>query len=223
VRLTPGERDRLLVFAAAELARSRRSRGLRLNAPEATALIADAVAEAARDGKRLAEAVDVGRHVLGPADVLDGVPAVVDEVRVEATFDDGTRLVVVPDPFRVGEGDTEAVPQAPAAAHGRRVDAVVDVTNESPVPISVSSHVHFFEVNPRLRFRRATGYGRHLAVAAGTTVRFEPGATRRVELRDIGGGRVVIGFAGLVDGPLDAPGAKDEAMARARALGYLDQ
>lgn len=240
MRLTPGERDRLLVFAAAELARSRRARGLRLNAPEATALIADAVAEAARDGKRLTEAIDIGRQVLGLDDVLDGVAALVDEVRVEATFDDGTRLVVVSDPFGVTGASAAvastdvvtawtAVPGAvreaptPAGAEaGRRVDAVVDVTNESPVPITVSSHVHFFEVNPRLRFRRATGYGRHLAVEAGTTVRFDPGATVRVELVDIGGARVVIGFAGLVDGSLDAPGTKQEALARARVLGYLD-
>lgn len=241
MRLTPGERDRLLVFAAAQLARSRQARGLRLNAPEATALIADTVAEAARDGKRLSEAIDAGRRVLGPGDVLDGVVALVDEVRVEAIFDDGTRLVVVPDPFCAGDGNDGvrdggadgaghaaggggpgAVREAPAPAV-RRVDAVVDVTNESPVPITVSSHVHFFEVNPRLRFRRATGYGRHLAVDAGTTVRFEPGGTVGVELVDIAGSRVVIGFAGLVDGPLDAPGAKEDALARARVLGYLDR
>lgn len=240
MRLTPGERDRLLVFTAAQLARARQARGLRLNAPEATALVADTVAEAARDGKRLAEAIEAGRGVLGPDDVLEGVVALVDEVRVEATFDDGTRLVVVPDPFGVAGGartDGEgmagtaapldgrvpgAVREAPAP-EPRRPGAVVEVTNESPIPISVSSHVHFFEVNPRLRFARATGYGRHLAVAAGTTVRFEPGATVAVELVDIGGGRVVVGFAGLVDGPLDAPGAKEQALERAHVLGYLDR
>lgn len=244
MRLTPGERDRLLVFTAAQLARARQARGLRLNAPEATALIADTVAEAARDGRRLAEAIDAGRQVLGPDDVLAGVPALVDEVRVEATFDDGTRLVVVPDPFGVargalsggdgawGTGGPEGVVldgTVPGAVREGTApaplepDAVVEVTNESPIPISVSSHVHFFEVNPRLRFARATGYGRHLAVPAGTTVRFEPGATVPVGLVDIGGARVVVGFAGLVDGPLDAPGAKEEAIGRARVLGYLDR
>lgn len=97
--LTPTERDRLLLFTAAELARSRRARGLGLNVPEATALIADTVCEAARDGLRLAAAVERGRTVLGPGDVLPGVADVVTDIQVEAVFDDGTRLAVVSDPF----------------------------------------------------------------------------------------------------------------------------
>lgn len=88
-----------LTFAAAELARSRRARGLRLTVPEATALIADTVAEVAKDGGRLDDAITAGRQLLTPADVLDGVTSVVTEVQVEATFDDGTRLAVVTRPF----------------------------------------------------------------------------------------------------------------------------
>nr|BFE80719.1 hypothetical protein GCM10020093_033200 [Planobispora longispora] len=108
MRLTPTERDRLLLFTAAELARSRRARGLRLNVPEATALIADAVCEAARDGARLAEAIEAGRAVLGPGDVLPGVADIVTEVMVEAVFDDGTRLAVVTDPIGGGSLGAEA-------------------------------------------------------------------------------------------------------------------
>ena len=230
MRLTPGERDRLLVFVTAELARVRRSRGLRLNVPEATALIADEVAEAARDGLRLADVIERGRQVLGPDDVLDGVVEVVVEVRMEATFDDGTRLIVVPDPFRVGDGTALRSPayEAPGAVREapvvfeRRVDAVIEVVNESDVVIGVTSHFHFFEVNPRLRFDRAAAFGRHLAIDAGTVVHFDPGAPVVVELADIRGARVVIGFAGLVDGPLDAPGAKETAVQKARRCGYLD-
>jgi urease subunit gamma/beta len=96
------------------------------------------------------------------------------------------------------------------------------VTNTAAVPISVSSHFHFFEVNPRLGFDRAAAYGRHLAIAAGSTVRFDPGVAVEVALVPFGGERVIVGFSGLVDGPLDAEGAKDAAMARARATGYLD-
>jgi urease subunit gamma/beta len=231
VRLTPAERDRLLLFTAAELARTRKARGLRLNAPEATALIADAVAEAARDGLRLAEATERGRSLLGPDDVLDGVVDLVDEVYVEATFDDGTRLVVVSDPFRVEEASRPFSEERLAPGEiveatsdvERRVDAVVEVTNESDIPISVSSHFHFFEANPRLRFSRGAAYGRHLAIDAGATVRFDPGAPVSVELVDIGGARVVVGFAGLVDGPLDAPGARERAISKARRCGYLDR
>lgn len=229
MHLTPAERDRLLLFTAAELARARRSRGLRLNAPEATALIADTVAEEARDGRRLAEAVEAGRRLLSPDDVLDGVVEVVDEVRVEATFDDGTRLVVVSDPFgaRGSASGYQTPPTAPGAVSEapvvatRRVDAVIEVTNEGSVPISVSSHFHFFEANPMLRFLRSEAYGRHLAVEAGTAVRFDPGQTVTVELADIRGARVVVGFAGLVDGPLDAPGAREAALERAHRCGYL--
>lgn len=218
MRLSPSERDRLLVFLTAELARSRRGRGLKLNAPEATALVADAVCEAARDGKRLAEAIEAGRSVLGADDVLPGVVRAVPEVRVEAVFEDGSRLAVVRDPFRAGPADP-SVKSAPPAPSGA---VELDVTNTAAVPIGVTSHFHFFEANPRLRFDRAAAYGMHLAIEAGAAVRFEPGQTRRVALVPVGGRRVIIGFAGLVDGPLDAPGARERALERARACGYLD-
>ena len=108
---------------------------------------------------------------------------------------------------------------APTLAAG---EVELEVTNTAVVPISVTSHFHFFEANPRLRFDRAAAYGMHLAVTAGAAVRFEPGGTRRVGLVPIGGRRVVIGFAGLVDGPLDAPGARERALEKARACGYAD-
>lgn len=225
MQLTPTERDRLLLFLAAELARSRRARGLRLNVPEATAIVADTVAEVARDGGRLADAIAAGRSVLTPDELLPGVSAVVTEVKVEAVFDDGTRLAVVTEPFgpppdgpQPGSvaGDEPAAPELSP-------DAVVrQVTNTATVPISVSSHFHFFEVNPRLSFDRRAAYGMHLAVPAGAVQRFDPGTTTEVVLVPIGGERVVIGFAGLVDGPLDEPGALDRALERAAATGYLD-
>lgn len=226
VSLTPTEVDRLLQHAAAELARRRRERGLRLNVPEATALVADAVVEAARDGRSHAEAISAGRMVLDESDVLPGVADVLDVVHVEAVFDDGSRLVSVADPIGGGHlgdeapGAVLASANRPAPALGGRVP--VTVVNEADVPIAVSSHVHFFEVNPRLRFDRGQGYGRRLAVPAGHTVLFEPGVPTDVVLTAIGGDRVVIGAAGLVDGPLDAPGARDEALRRARSCGYAD-
>jgi urease subunit gamma/beta len=225
VLLSPSERDRLLLFTAAELARARRRRGLRLNIVEATALVADAVCEAARDGQRLAEAIEAGRDVLGIDDLLPGVVRAVPEVRVEAVFDDGTRLAVVRDPFRAGPGRPPAKAAEDPAADVRADAAgqvAIEVTNTAAVPIGVTSHFHFFEANPRLRFDRAAAYGMRLAIPAGSAVRFEPGATRRVALVPIGGRRVIIGFAGLVDGPLDAPGAMRRALERARACGYAD-
>jgi urease subunit gamma/beta len=234
--LTPTERDRLLIFTAAELARARRARGLRLNVPETIALVADTVCEAARDGKRHHEALAAGRAVLGPDDVLPGVADVVGEVAVEAVFDDGSRLVVVPDPVGGGHlgdlapgavlqaGTPDALLQAgtPGAAAPQSDVVEISVVNTAPVPVSVSSHFHFFEVNPRLRFDRAAGYGRHLDLPAGATVRFDPGAEVAVRLVPFGGNRVVVGFSGLVDGPLDAPGAREAALERAKVFGYSD-
>ena len=223
MRLTPSERDRLLIFTTAELARRRLARGLRLNVPEATALIADTVCEAARDGLRLHEAISAGRAALGPENVLPGVPEVMGDVKVEAVFDDGTRLVVVTDPI----GAAAAPGTAPGAIQlgpEPLVDwpeaVTVSVTNTSTVPISVTSHFHFFEANPRLRFDRAAAYGTRLAIPAGSSVRFGPGERKAVDLTPMGGDRVAVGFAGLVDGPLDAPGAKEEALRRAIACGY---
>ena len=228
MRLSPTERDRLLIFTAAELARARRARGVLLNVPEATALIADTVCEAARDGRRLAEAIEAGRSILSAGDVLPGVVDVVTTLQVEAVFDDGTRLCVVDDPFR---GAGSLGPEAPGAAlpgagTGYRPPAAVvrlPVRNTSPVPITVTSHFHFFETNPRLAFDRSTAYGMRLAVPAGSSVRFDPGASVEVALVPIGGARVAIGFAGLVDGPLDAPGAREAALEKATATGYLTQ
>ncbi|MFF0557905.1 urease subunit gamma [Streptomyces sp. NPDC004266] len=222
--LTPTERDRLLLFTAAQLARSRLKRGLRLNVPEATALIADTVCEAARDGLRLAEALDRGRGVLGPEDVLPGVTDVVTEIQVEAVFDDGTRLAVISAPFGEVEHDdgapgavlphTDTLPEPEPAITLR-------VRNAAAVPVSVTSHFHFFEANPRLDFDRAAAYGMRLAAPAGSSTRFDPGAVVEVGLVPMGGDRIAIGFAGLVDGPLDAPGTKAEALKRAAVCGYL--
>ncbi|GHE36727.1 urease subunit gamma [Streptomyces vinaceus] len=226
MRLTPTERDRLLIFTAAELARARRGRGVKLNVPEATALITDTVCEAARDGRRLAEAIEAGRGVLDADDVLPGVPDVVTSLQVEAVFDDGTRLCVIDDPFRQRGSLGLAAPGATLPGggegyHGAEPTLRLPVRNTATVPVSVSSHFHFFEANPRLAFDRAAAYGTRLAVPAGSTVRFDSGSTVFVELVPIGGARVAIGFAGLVDGPLDAPGARETALARARATGYL--
>ncbi|MEU5212998.1 urease subunit gamma [Streptomyces sp. NPDC020742] len=230
MRLTPTERDRLLLFGAAELARTRRARGLKLNVPEATALIADTVCEAARDGRRLAQAIEAARGVLGPDDVLPGVAEVVTEVHVEAVFDDGSRLAVVSDPIGAGPaagGDGAERAPAPGAVLPGPADpepapaVVLTVRNTATVPISVTSHFHFFEANPRLDFDRSAAYGMRLCVPAGSSVRFDPGGTSEVGLLPIGGDRIAIGFAGLVDGPLDAPGAKSEALRRAAACGYL--
>jgi urease subunit gamma len=99
MHLSPQERDKLLVHVAADVARARQSRGLRLNYPEAVALITEHVLEGARDGRTVAELMTSGREVLGRGQVLDGIPEMLDSVQVEATFPDGTKLVTVHSPI----------------------------------------------------------------------------------------------------------------------------
>ncbi|WP_069160909.1 urease subunit gamma [Nocardia altamirensis] len=99
MRLSPHEQERLLLSYAAELARRRQARGLKLNHPEAVALITDHVLEGARDGRSVAELMSSGRTVLTRADVMDGVPEMINDVQVEATFPDGTKLVTVHHPI----------------------------------------------------------------------------------------------------------------------------
>ena len=100
MHLTPREVDKLLIFSAGELARKRRARGLKLNHPEAVALITDFILEGARDGKTVAELMQTGSQVLTRAQVMDGIPEMIHDVQVEATFPDGTKLVTVHEPIR---------------------------------------------------------------------------------------------------------------------------
>jgi urease subunit gamma len=100
MHLTPREKDKLLVFMAAQVAQRRLARGLRLNHPEAVALIADFLVEGARDGRSVAELMRDGAGVLSRDQVMEGVPEMIPEVQVEATFPDGTKLVTVHQPIR---------------------------------------------------------------------------------------------------------------------------
>ena len=100
MELTPREKDKLLLFTAALVAERRRDRGLKLNYPEAIALISAAILEGARDGRSVAELMSLGGEVLRREDVMDGVPEMIPEVQVEATFPDGTKLVTVHEPIR---------------------------------------------------------------------------------------------------------------------------
>jgi urease subunit gamma len=99
MHLTPQERDKLLIFVAGEVARARRARGLKLNLPEATALISSAMQEMARDGKSVAEIMSAGTTILSKADVMEGVADTITEIQIEATFPDGTKLVTVHNPI----------------------------------------------------------------------------------------------------------------------------
>ncbi|MCV7284786.1 urease subunit beta [Mycolicibacterium wolinskyi] len=227
MHLTPKEEDRLLLFLAAELARKRRAKGLRLTYAEARAVIADEVMEAARAGASVSEAAAIGAAVLTDDDILPGVAALVGTVQVEGFFEDGQKLVTIHDPIRPG---TQALPAEPEpgeviVAHGDiELNTGRDVTEVSVVnigdrPVQVGSHFHFFEVNRALRFDRARAFGMHLDIASGTAVRFEPGEERVVTLTQFGGARELSGLNDMATGLMRRP---DEALTRLRANGFAD-
>jgi urease subunit gamma/beta len=154
--------------------------------------------------------------VLGTDDVADGVAALVRRVEVEALFGDGSRLVVLHDPV----AGTGPPPMGEPELAWLARDVALTVVNEGDVPVGVTSHFHFFEVNRALRFDRAAAWGLRLAIEPGAKVFFDPGAPREVFLLPFGGARVIRGHGGLADGPLDAPGAREAALALARERGY---
>jgi urease subunit gamma/beta len=207
MHLTPREMDRLTIFSAAELARRRRSRGRRLNVPEAIAVICDEVLEAAWDGASPGEVIEHGRSVLGPDDVMDGVREVVRHVEIEALFPSGTALVAIDDPvgtpspqeYAAGPGAVRT-PEGAVAINPGRATVELDVANGGEETVFVSSHYHFFEANAALRFDRSQALGMRLDIPAGTAIGWGPGERRRVRLAALAGHGVAYGFRGLVQG-----------------------
>ena len=198
MNLTPREKDKLLVAMAAMVARRRLEHGVKLNHPEAVALIADFVVEGARDGLSVAELMEAGAHVVSADQVMDGVAAMIPDIQVEATFPDGTKLVTVHHPIRGARdalvpGETLVAPGEIVMNEGRETIAL-EVANSGDRPIQVGSHYHFFETNPALKFDRRRTKGFRLDIPAGTAIRFEPGQKREVRLVALAGKRQAIGF-----------------------------
>jgi urease subunit gamma/beta len=228
--LTPTELERLTIFNAAELARRRRARGLKLNYPEAVAIITDEILEGARDGRAVADLMGFGSTILTTADVLPGIAAMMDIIQVECCFPDGTKLVTVHEPIRPAPG-AEADREHPgrieakegeiALNAGRRAIKLTAV-NTGDRPIQIGSHFHFFEVNKALAFDRAAAFNMRLDVPAGTAVRFEPGVSREVSLVEFGGRGELTGLNNLTDGMSGDPSVREAALVRARARDFRD-
>jgi urease subunit gamma/beta len=204
MQLTPREKDKLLIAMAAQVARRRLERGVKLNYPEAIALITDVVVEGARDGRSVADLMQAGAQVLTADQVMDGIAEMIHDVQVEATFPDGTKLVTVHEPIRGSSGalvpgEVITLPGEITMNEGRET-VTLTVSNTGDRPIQVGSHYHFAETNNALAFDRAKAHGMRLDIAAGTAVRFEPGQTRDVQLVALGGDRKVFGFQGKVMG-----------------------
>jgi len=232
MHLSPRDIDKLILHGAGFLAQKRLARGLRLNYPEAVALIAAQILELVRDGRRVAELMDLGRRMLGRAQVLPGVPELIAEVQVEGTFPDGTKLVTVHHPIALDQGDLALalhgsflpvptsfppaaevpIPGEVLAAKGEielnagRETVSLAVLNTGDRPIQVGSHYPFAETNRALEFDRSKAYGMRLDIPAGTAVRFEPGESKTVQLVAYAGAKVVRGGNALGDGAVSEAG-----------------
>ena len=223
MRLTPKETDKLMLHLAGTLAKERKDRGLKLNYPEAIAYISSELLELARDGHSVTELMSMGAKMLTSEDVMDGVPEMIHEIQLEATFPDGTKLVTVHQPItgngavKPGEILTE---EGEIELNAGKDKAQITVTNTADRPIQIGSHFHFFEVNKALEFNRNLAYGMRLDIPAGTAVRFEPGESKRVELVEIGGTREGYGLNGLVEGSMDEEEIKEKALKKAAELGF---
>jgi urease subunit gamma/beta len=213
MHLTPRELDKLVLHGAGTVAQKRLARGLRLSYPEAVALIATVLLELIRDGRSVAELMDVGRRLLGQRQVMEGVGGLIAEVQVEGTFPDGSKLVTVHDPIVREDGDLALalygsflpVPSlelfardphavapgaletmgAPIEINAGRRTVVLDVVHVGDRPIQVGSHYPFADVNRALEFDRQAATRMRLDVPAGTAVRFEPGEARSVQLVEL--------------------------------------
>ena len=214
--LTNREQEKLMLYTASKLALERKKRGLKLNFPEATAILSSYIIEGARDGKSVAQLMVDATKVLKEDEVMEGVASMMHMVQVEATFDDGTKLVTVHNPipysktlmipgeYIVDEGEIEL--------NANKEIITIEVENKGDRPVQIGSHYHFFEVNSALDFDRNQAYGKRLDVAAGTSVRFEPGSIKKINLIDFAGRRYMSGFNGLVEGFLDDENVKAKAM-----------
>lgn len=229
MNLSPTEMDRLVIFNAAQMARRNRSLGIKLSHPEAVAYLTDEVMTAARRDLPYAEIRDMAGRLLTTDDVEPGVAQMIPMLYIECMFAEGTKVMALFEPIGPGEAAiADGLVPGEIIAGGDDIESfadlpaiTLDVVNTGDRDVQVRSHTHFFEVNRALRFDRAAAWGMKVDRPAGAGVRFEPGVVKSVRLVPIAGHRVVRGQAGLVNGPLDDASAKDAALERARARGYL--
>jgi urease subunit gamma/beta len=226
MHLSPREIEKLMLHQACSLAQKRYARGLPLNVTESIALISGQILEYIREGRSVAELMDLGKQFLGLHDVMPGVADMMHEVQVEGTFPDGTKLVTVHSPIcrewgdesltLYGSGltrknkpsvsDIQITPGEVCVGNGEielnagRPVIELEVLNTGDRPVQVGSHYPFLESNRALKFNRRVTYGYRLNIAAGTAVRFEPGESKQIQLVPFAGEQQFYGGSAMVQG-----------------------
>lgn len=235
MHLTPHEKEKLILNQVGFLAQKRLARGSLLNYPEAVALIATQLLEFIRDGQSVSELMNMGKKILGKNDVMPGVAEMIQEVQVEGTFPDGSKLVTVHHPIVKAWGDYHLTFYGSFLPHPEkknqlsyikldpgeifstdediilnqeRKTQVLKVIHQGDRPIQVGSHYHFIETNSALIFDRALAYGMRLDIPAGTAVRFEPGEMKTIHLVSIAGNQIIQGGRGLASGEVNIKNLK---------------
>lgn len=213
MHLSPADTEKLLLSVAGMVARDRLARGVRLNHPESVALLSTWVIERAREGRSVADLMSAGREVLTRDQVMPGVAEMIHDIQVEATFPDGRKLVTLHHPIAdpvagvVAPSTDGPLPEeAPGAVRVVAGDielnadrdesqrATLTCVNTGDRPIQIGSHLHLPDANAALEFDRAAAQGMRLDIPSGTSVRFEPGVSRTVDLVALGGARRVPGL-----------------------------
>jgi urease subunit gamma/beta len=227
MRLAPRDVEKLMLHTACIVAQKRYARGLKLNYPEAIALISGQLLELIRDGHTLVELTALGKDILGTEDVMPGVADMIDQVQVEGTLTDGTKLVSVHQPISKAKGNPELALYAsgltrtnsaiteelqpvpigctetidtPIEINAGRKTLSLSVKNTGTRPVQIGSHCNFVETNHALSFDRKKSIGYRLNIPAGTAIRFEAGETKTVELVEIAGEKLIFGGNNLVEG-----------------------
>lgn len=228
MHLTPKDIEKLMLHNAGFLAQKRYARGLKLNYPEAIALISAQLLEFIREGERVAVLMDKGKKILALDDVMQGVADMIYDIQIEGTFPDGTKLVTVHHPIcaqslnndfalygsgltkqttsvsvdnivNPNPGEVVAMEGDLYLSEGRKTISL-EVTNTGDRPIQVGSHYLFTETNSYLKFDRIASIGFRLDIPAGTAVRFEPGEKKTIQLVEIAGEKIVYGGNSLING-----------------------
>lgn len=206
MHISPADAEKLLLSVAGMVARDRLSRGVRLNYPETIALLSTWVIERAREGATVAELMETGRSVLTHDEVMEGVPRMITDLQVEATFPDGRKLVTLHHPLGTGgttPGEIRAG-EGMVVLNGDRTDAEkldLVIVNTGDRPVQIGSHLHLPDSNPALLFDRSAARGFRLDIPSGTSIRFEPGVSREVPAVALRGRRRVPGIQLEQGGP----------------------
>lgn len=247
MRLSPRDMEKLMLHTACTVAQKRYTRGLKLNYPEAIALILGQLLELIRDGLSLAELVKAGTEILSKEDVMPGVVEMIEEIQVEGTLPDGTKLVSVHNPIchqqfpptlalygsglakssRKIESDnsmnfipgTIETGKEPITINERRKTITLEVTNTGSRGIQIGSHCNFAETNKALLFDRKASLGYRLNIPAGTTIRIEPEETKQIELVEIGGEKFIYGGNNLINGKYEWK--EDDILATMKEKGFV--